>query len=65
MKSSNASESAFGWEFQSNAAIMLMLKNMEKAYKVKVEGSTQDVEITFMDGKLLMSQAKAVVEPND
>ncbi len=65
MKSSNASASAFGWDFQSNAAIMLMLKNIEKASKVKVEGQTEDVEITFTDGKMLMSQVKAVVKPDD
>src|SRR5665648_485604 len=65
MKSSNAMPSAFGWEFQSNAAIMLMLKNIEKASKVKVEGQTEDVEITYADGKMLMSQVKAVVKPDD
>ena len=65
MKSSNASASAFGWDFQSNAAIMLMLKNIEKASKVKVEGKSEDVEITFADGKILMSQVKAVVTPDD
>ena len=65
MKSSNASASAFGWEFQCNAAIMLMLRNIEKASKVKVEGSTEDVEITLSDGKMLMSQVKAVVDPDD
>jgi type I restriction enzyme S subunit len=64
-KSSNASSSAFGWEFQSNAAIMLMLKNIERASKVKVEGSTEDIEITFTDGRMLMSQAKAVIDPED
>ena len=65
MKSSNASASAFGWDFQINAAIMLMLKNIEKASKVKVEGQSQDVEITFADGKILMSQAKSVMTPDD
>lgn len=65
MKSSNASASAFGWDFQSNAAIMLMLKNIEKASKVKVEGQTEDVEITLVDGKMLMSQAKSVMTPYD
>lgn len=65
MRSSNATASAFGWEFQSNAAIMLMLKNIEQASKVKVEGQTEDVEITFSDGKLLMSQVKAVLNPDD
>lgn len=65
MKSSNASASAFGWDFQSNAAIILMLKNIEKASKVKVEGKSEDVEITFADGKILMSQAKSVMTPDD
>jgi hypothetical protein len=37
MKSSNASASAFGWEFQSNVAIMLMLKNIEKVSKPKAD----------------------------
>jgi hypothetical protein len=41
MKPSNASASAFGWDFQSNAAIILMLKNIERASKVKVEGLTE------------------------
>ena len=65
LKSTNASATAFGWEFQSNAAIMLMLKNIERATKVKVEGETEDVEITFSDGKMLMSQAKSVVKADD
>lgn len=64
-KSSNATASAFRWEFQSNAAIMLMLKNIVEASKVKVEGDTEDVEITFSSGKMLMAQAKAVENPDD
>lgn len=64
-RSSNATASAFGWEFQSNAAIMLMLKNIEKASKVKVEGESEDVEITFSNGKMLMAQAKSVMSPDD
>ncbi len=64
-RSSNATASAFGWEFQSNAAIMLMLKNIEKASRVKVEGESEDVEITFSNGKMLMAQAKSVMNPDD
>lgn len=64
-KTSNATASAFGWEFQSNAAIMLMIKNIVNASKVKVEGENEDVEITFSDGKMLMAQAKAVENPDD
>lgn len=65
MKSSNASASAFGWDFQSNAAIMLMIKNIEEAVKVKVEGQSEDIEITLNNGKMLMSQVKSVLLPND
>lgn len=64
-RSSNATASAFGWEFQSNAAIMLMLKNIEEASKVKVKGESEDVEITFSNGKMLMAQAKSVMSPDD
>ena len=51
LKSTNSTPSWFGDDFQSNAAIMLMLKNIERATKVKVEGQTEDIEITFSDGK--------------
>jgi len=64
-RSSNATASAFGWDFQSNAAIMLMLKNIKSASKVKVEGDIEDVEISFSNGKMLMAQAKAVENPDD
>lgn len=64
-KSQNATASAFGWEFQSNAAIMLMLKNIETASKVNIEGEIQDVEISFSNGDMLMAQAKAVESPDD
>ncbi|MDD3139113.1 MAG: hypothetical protein PHX08_09095 [Lachnospiraceae bacterium] len=57
MKSSDASAYAFGWDFQSNEAIMLMLKNIEKVSKVKVEGLSEGFKITLADGKILMSQA--------
>lgn len=65
MKSSNVSASAFGWDFQSNAAIMLMLKNMTSATSVKVEGETEDIEINFDNGKMVYSQAKSVFKPDD
>lgn len=63
MKSTNASASAFGWDFQSNAAIMLMLKNIKVATAVKVEGEKEDIEITLDNGNVIYSQAKAVFEP--
>jgi len=65
MKSTNASSSAFGWEFQSNAAIVLMLKHIKVASAVKVEGEVEDIEITLDSGKVIYSQAKAVFNPHD
>jgi len=44
---------------------MLMLKNIERATKVKVEGQTEDIEIIFSNGKMLMSQAKSVMRIDD
>jgi len=64
-KSSNASPSSFGLDFQSNAAIVLMIKNIERASKIRVEGSKQDIEITLNDGKKIYSQAKSVVDTGD
>lgn len=65
MKSPNSSAGAFGWDFQSNAAIMLMLKNMISATSVKVEGDTEDIEISLDNGEMVYSQAKSVFKPDD
>ena len=65
MSGSNASSTAFGWEFQSNAAIVLMLKNIKNALSVKVEGSTEDIEIALDNGNMIFSQAKSVFRPDD
>jgi len=58
-KSTNAISVNFGFDFQSNAAIMLMLKNIKIATKVKVEGKKEDIEIT------LNEEAKAVEKTAD
>jgi pectate lyase len=65
MSSSNASATLFGWDFQINAAIVLMLENIEIAEQVRVEGSTEDIEIKLNNGKILYSQAKSVVKCTD
>ena len=64
-KSSNASPSFFGDEFQSYAAIVLMIKNIEKACKIRVEGPKQDIEITLNNGKKIYSQVKSVINSED
>lgn len=58
-KDSNASASAFGWEFQISAAIYMMLKNIRDAETVKVEGKTEDIEIYLSNGNVIYSQAKS------
>ena len=65
MSDRNASASAFGWDFQVNAVILLMLENIKEAKCVRVEGADEDIEITFQDEKKLYAQAKAVEKPDD
>lgn len=55
----NASASAFGWEFQTNAAIVLFIRNIEEARSLRVEGAHEDIEITLCDGSTIYAQAKA------
>jgi hypothetical protein len=64
----NASASLFGWNFQVNAAIVLMLKNIKDAKKIKIEGELEDVEITLNTEKVIYAQAKSsekIYPPND
>lgn len=65
MSSSNASATLFGWDFQINAAIVLMLDNIQIAEQVRVEGDTEDIEIKLSNGKMLYSQAKSVEKSTD
>lgn len=65
MSSRNASPSAFGWDFQVNSALLLMLENIKEAKRVRVEGADEDIEITLQDQSKIYAQAKAVVKPDD
>jgi hypothetical protein len=60
--SSSVPASAFGWDFQVNAAIVLMLKNIKQARAVKVEGPTDDIEVYLNNGNVIYSQAKSVFD---
>ena len=64
MKGTNASDSIFGWDFQINAAIILMLEDITNVQKVRVEGKTEDIEVTLTDGECVFSQAKALSDPS-
>lgn len=65
MSGRNASASAFGWDFQANSAILLMLENIKDAKRVRVEGADEDIEITLQDRTKVYVQAKAVEKPDD
>lgn len=65
MSDRNASPSSFGWDFQVNSAILLMLENIKEAKKVRVEGAIEDIEITLNDKNKIYAQAKAVIKPDD
>lgn len=41
--SRNATPSSFGWDFQVNAAIVLMLENIKAIKSVRVEGRKEDI----------------------
>lgn len=65
MSGRNASASAFGWDFQANSAILLMVENIKDAKRVRVEGADEDIEITLQDQTKVYVQAKAVEKPDD
>ena len=51
----------FGFDFQSNAAIVLMIENMAELKTVRIEGE-EDIEIRLNDGTYILAQAKSVVK---
>lgn len=63
MINTNASASAFGWEFQTNAAILLALRHIKKLIEIKVEGKIEDIEIYLEENKSIYIQAKSQVQP--
>lgn len=56
----DASGSAFGWDFQVNAAIFLFLKYLDEVDNIKVEGKYQDIEIRKTDKHCIFAQAKSI-----
>lgn len=65
MSNRNASSSLFGWDFQVNSAILLMLENIKDAKRIRVEGADEDIEITLQDQSKVYAQAKGVEKPDD
>lgn len=51
----------FGFDFQTNAAIVLMLENIKEMSMIRLEG-IEDIEITLENGNHIFAQAKSVVK---
>lgn len=51
----------FGFDFQVNAAIVLMLENIKNIKSLKLEGNNEDIELQLSENKFILAQAKAVV----
>lgn len=54
-----ANSVVFGFDFQENAAIVLMVKNMADMESIKIEGE-EDIEIKLNDGTYVLAQAKSI-----
>lgn len=60
MKKRTATSTLFGFDFQTNAAIVLMLENIKDLISIRLEG-IEDIEINLNDGSCVLAQAKSVV----
>lgn len=65
MKSSQVTASANGWVFQVSAGIVLTLEHIRDVEKIKMEGASEDIELTFSNGKGIYAQAKSVERIDD
>ena len=59
-KSRRANATFFGFDFQVNAAIILMLENVKDFKTLRTEGNYEDIEIELNNGKYILAQAKSV-----
>lgn len=60
LKDRRAQAVLFGFDFQVNAAIVLMLENIKELRSVRLEGNEEDIELTLENGRKILAQAKAV-----
>lgn len=59
-KSRRANAVMFGFDFQVNAAIVIMLENIEDLQSLRLEGNFEDIEIELNNHQYILAQAKAV-----
>lgn len=56
----NASASAFGWQFQVDAAIFLFLYYIDEVDEIVVEEKYQDIELLCKNSRHIYAQAKSI-----
>lgn len=61
MTNRRADSVLFGFDFQSKAAMILILENIKSLHSVRLEGNEEDIELTLDNNRKILAQAKAVV----
>lgn len=61
MVNRNASPVLFGFDFQVNAAIILMIDNIKDMAAIRMEGQ-EDIEMELNNGSYILAQAKSAVK---
>ena len=57
-KSRRANAVVFGFDFQVNAAIVLMIENIEDLKSLRLEGNYEDIEIELENNQYILAQAR-------
>lgn len=60
MRDRRAHAVLFGFDFQVNATIILMLENIKELKSVRLEGNEEDIELTLENNQKILAQAKSV-----
>jgi hypothetical protein len=55
-----ANATLFGFDFQVNAAIVLMIENIKSLKNLKLEGNYEDIELELENNQYILAQAKSV-----
>lgn len=59
-RSRRADAVIFGFDFQVNAAIVLMIENIRDLESLRLEGNYEDIELKLNGGSYILAQAKAI-----
>ena len=59
-KDRRANAVVFGFDFQVNAAIVLMLENIKELSYLQLESNNEDIDIELLSGNHILAQAKAI-----